>query len=204
MSFRKARYTGKKGFPISPQSAMTCPTTGILHRGSGRSSTFSISKEVRSSQGATLHLETIRDASRTGFVFSGNFFQLEQGPSESNWCSESSCLPVRQPLQRCLETNLSCLQRNGRKPLIPLGMLSLAYFHRSHSIGTGWAKNWVSFARLYTLLTMLDGVRAYWDGANFYSRNGIRYHAPKFFREALPKVPLDGELWYFFHPLFPF
>ncbi len=42
----------------------------------------------------------------------------------------------------------------------------------------------------------LDGVRAYWTGSDFYSRNGIRYHAPKFFTAKLPKVPLDGELWF--------
>lgn len=41
----------------------------------------------------------------------------------------------------------------------------------------------------------LDGVRAYWDGHNFYSRQKIRYHAPKSFRQDLPNTPLDGELW---------
>lgn len=41
----------------------------------------------------------------------------------------------------------------------------------------------------------LDGVRAYWDGSQFLSRPGNRYHAPAWFTEALPPVPLDGELW---------
>jgi len=41
----------------------------------------------------------------------------------------------------------------------------------------------------------LDGVRAYWTGSTFYSRNGNKFHAPKFFTEDLPKTPLDGELW---------
>lgn len=41
----------------------------------------------------------------------------------------------------------------------------------------------------------LDGVRAYWDGRQFLSRLGNRYHAPEWFTAGLPDVPLDGELW---------
>ena len=41
----------------------------------------------------------------------------------------------------------------------------------------------------------LDGVRAYWDGRNLISRLGNRFHAPDWFLEGLPDVPLDGELW---------
>jgi DNA ligase-1 len=41
----------------------------------------------------------------------------------------------------------------------------------------------------------LDGVRAYWDGKQFVSRQGNLYHAPDWFVEGLPAVPLDGELW---------
>ncbi len=49
---------------------------------------------------------------------------------------------------------------------------------------TGW---WLS--------EKLDGVRAYWDGQQFLSRNGNRYVAPKWFTLGLPNTPLDGELW---------
>jgi DNA ligase-1 len=49
---------------------------------------------------------------------------------------------------------------------------------------TGW---WMS--------EKLDGVRAYWTGTQFLSRLGNVYHAPDWFLEGLPKVPLDGELW---------
>ncbi len=49
---------------------------------------------------------------------------------------------------------------------------------------TGWAMS-----------EKLDGVRAYWDGRQFLSRNGNRYHAPDWFVDGLPDVPLDGELW---------
>uniref|UniRef100_A0A7S3Z9H8 RanBP2-type domain-containing protein n=1 Tax=Lotharella globosa TaxID=91324 RepID=A0A7S3Z9H8_9EUKA len=42
----------------------------------------------------------------------------------------------------------------------------------------------------------LDGLRAYWDGdGRFYTRNGCRFYAPDWYTEAMPKIPLDGELW---------
>ncbi|MCK5653187.1 MAG: DNA ligase, partial [Gemmatimonadetes bacterium] len=40
-----------------------------------------------------------------------------------------------------------------------------------------------------------DGLRALWDGENFYSRNGKIFHAPQWFKDTLPSTPLDGELW---------
>lgn len=41
----------------------------------------------------------------------------------------------------------------------------------------------------------LDGVRAYWDGKKFLSRQGNEFMAPDWFVEGLPSTPLDGELW---------
>lgn len=41
----------------------------------------------------------------------------------------------------------------------------------------------------------LDGVRAWWDGKQFISRQGNLYHAPDWFTDGLPETPLDGELW---------
>lgn len=41
----------------------------------------------------------------------------------------------------------------------------------------------------------LDGVRAYWSGEGFYSRNGNRFNAPAWYTKDFPKEPLDGELW---------
>ncbi len=49
---------------------------------------------------------------------------------------------------------------------------------------TGW---WLS--------EKLDGVRAYWDGKQFWSRLGNVYRAPNWFVAGLPSTPLDGELW---------
>ena len=42
----------------------------------------------------------------------------------------------------------------------------------------------------------LDGIRAYWDGKQLYSIEGIPFHSPSYFTENLPKeIELDGELW---------
>lgn len=41
----------------------------------------------------------------------------------------------------------------------------------------------------------LDGVRAYWDGKRFLSRQGNEFYAPGWFTAFLPDTPLDGELW---------
>ena len=41
----------------------------------------------------------------------------------------------------------------------------------------------------------LDGVRAWWDGENFWSRQGNVYHAPDWFKGRMPAIRLDGELW---------
>lgn len=49
---------------------------------------------------------------------------------------------------------------------------------------TGW---WIS--------EKLDGVRAYWDGKKFVSRQGNEFMAPDWFVDGLPSTPLDGELW---------
>ncbi len=47
----------------------------------------------------------------------------------------------------------------------------------------------------YWLSEKLDGVRAFWDGKQFLSRQGNRFHAPAWFTAGLPLEPLDGELW---------
>ena len=48
----------------------------------------------------------------------------------------------------------------------------------------------------YWLSEKYDGVRAVWDGKQFYSRNGKPFNAPLWFTEKMPKdVVLDGELW---------
>jgi DNA ligase-1 len=41
----------------------------------------------------------------------------------------------------------------------------------------------------------LDGVRAYWTGEHFLSRQGNKFLAPDWFTQGFPSMPLDGELW---------
>src|SRR5438445_9633811 len=59
------------------------------------------------------------------------------------------------------------------------------------------AQSWDNAADLagWWMSEKLDGVRAYWDGKQFLSRQGNLYHAPDWFVEGLPATPLDGELW---------
>jgi DNA ligase-1 len=59
------------------------------------------------------------------------------------------------------------------------------------------AQNWQSSANPADFLVSekLDGVRAYWDGQSLQFRSGRQIAAPAWFTAALPKTPLDGELW---------
>jgi ATP-dependent DNA ligase len=41
-----------------------------------------------------------------------------------------------------------------------------------------------------------DGVRLYWNGSQFYSRQNRKVKAPLSLTATLPQIPLDGELWF--------
>ncbi len=47
----------------------------------------------------------------------------------------------------------------------------------------------------YLVSEKLDGVRGYWDGKNFYTRNGNLINTPQWFIKGWPNRKLDGELW---------
>jgi len=47
----------------------------------------------------------------------------------------------------------------------------------------------------YWVSEKLDGVRAYWDGKQFWSRGGNVYRAPAWFTRDFPETTMDGELW---------
>ena len=49
---------------------------------------------------------------------------------------------------------------------------------------TGW---WMS--------EKYDGMRLYWNGSNFYSRQGNKIKAPASITNQMPTSSLDGELW---------
>ena len=59
------------------------------------------------------------------------------------------------------------------------------------------AESWDNAADLsgWWMSEKLDGVRAFWNGKQFLSRQGNVYHAPDWFIAGLPETPLDGELW---------
>lgn len=47
----------------------------------------------------------------------------------------------------------------------------------------------------YLVSEKLDGVRAFWDGKQLWTRGGKALKAPVWFVEKFPERPLDGELW---------
>nr|WP_231972981.1 DNA ligase [Variovorax sp. HW608] len=66
----------------------------------------------------------------------------------------------------------------------PAPALMLAEVYRP---GMPLADYWVS--------EKYDGIRGYWDGRQLWTRSGERIAVPRWFTEALPVEPLDGELW---------
>ncbi|WP_418120332.1 DNA ligase [Variovorax sp. 350MFTsu5.1] len=69
----------------------------------------------------------------------------------------------------------------AREPAPPL-MLAETY-RRDMSLADYWVSE------------KYDGVRAFWDGRQLWTRGGERIVAPAWFTTPLPKQPLDGELW---------
>lgn len=78
----------------------------------------------------------------------------------------------------------------GLVPFAPLASLAapqplmLANVYRA---GLPLADYWVS--------EKYDGVRAYWDGEQLYTRHGHHIHAPAWFTAGWPQHAMDGELW---------
>jgi DNA ligase-1 len=40
-----------------------------------------------------------------------------------------------------------------------------------------------------------DGMRLYWNGSQFFTRQGNEVKAPEFITSRMPNISLDGELW---------
>ena len=47
----------------------------------------------------------------------------------------------------------------------------------------------------YWISEKYDGIRAYWDGQQLWTRQGHKIHAPSWFIKDFPTQALDGELW---------
>jgi DNA ligase-1 len=43
-----------------------------------------------------------------------------------------------------------------------------------------------------------DGMRLYWNGKEFLTRQGRTTKIPESITSKMPTIPLDGELWYVF------
>lgn len=47
----------------------------------------------------------------------------------------------------------------------------------------------------YWISEKYDGYRAYWNGHQLVSRQGLVFNAPAWFVKDFPELPMDGELW---------
>jgi DNA ligase-1 len=45
------------------------------------------------------------------------------------------------------------------------------------------------------LTEKFDGMRLFWDGTDFFTRQGNKIPVPDSLKIQLPKIALDGELW---------
>ncbi|MBC7995469.1 MAG: DNA ligase [Rhizobacter sp.] len=93
-------------------------------------------------------------------------------------------MPHPTPLRRALFIAIGAwllAPRTGRTEARPL---MLANLYRPE---LPLADYWVS--------EKYDGVRAYWDGTQLWTRQGHRIAAPAWFTAGWPTQPLDGELW---------
>jgi DNA ligase-1 len=70
---------------------------------------------------------------------------------------------------------------------VEAGVAPALLLARSYDANVDVQRYWVS--------EKLDGIRAFWDGAQLLSRGGQQIHAPQWFIDGLPAQALDGELW---------
>jgi DNA ligase-1 len=61
---------------------------------------------------------------------------------------------------------------------------------------TGWYFIVTIVTKNRFMTEKFDGVRLYWNGSSFYTRQGKRVKVPETVTSQLPDIPLDGELWF--------
>ena len=61
-------------------------------------------------------------------------------------------------------------------------------------LATEWDENTMDPTG-WTMTEKYDGMRLYWNGSDFYSRQGNKVKVPEFIKSKMPKISLDGELW---------
>lgn len=87
-----------------------------------------------------------------------------------------------------------CSRRQG---LLCLAALPLWGHAQPHPIGVALASDWPAgrSPEGFLVSEKFDGVRAVWDGRQLRFRSGRPVAAPPDWLAALPRAPLDGELW---------
>jgi DNA ligase-1 len=84
-----------------------------------------------------------------------------------------------------------------RRLFLGLALALLAFFARAEAPDILLANVYhpdIEVAQ-YLVSEKLDGVRAIWNGEQLRFRSGQPINAPRWFVDALPATPLDGELW---------
>ena len=60
---------------------------------------------------------------------------------------------------------------------------------------TEWKEDEGSNPTGWIMTEKYDGMRMYWNGSSFYTRQGRKIKVPESITKQMPRVPLDGELW---------
>ncbi|CAG9295382.1 DNA ligase [Celerinatantimonas diazotrophica] len=86
--------------------------------------------------------------------------------------------------------------RSFTSAILPAIFSALPLVVIAHPISVQLAMNYQNQDVLHYLVSeKYDGIRAYWDGKQLWTRHGNRIKAPKSFTKGFPNQPLDGELW---------
>jgi DNA ligase-1 len=101
-------------------------------------------------------------------------------------CTTAEVGSSRENIEASEEASLGRKLRQDEKAKLfgPPVLLANSFNEEGDMDPTGW---WWS--------EKLDGVRAYWNGSKFITRQGHTYDAPEWFTRGFPNHPLDGELW---------
>lgn len=90
--------------------------------------------------------------------------------------------PLATPLILSMAVGMSFFNPSAAQHSSPPPLMLAQTYHKQAVAG------WLASEKL-------DGVRAYWDGTQLYSRAGNIFHAPPEFTAALPPFAIDGELY---------
>jgi ATP-dependent DNA ligase len=93
--------------------------------------------------------------------------------------------PHTEPQNKPESTFFNCFQLIPTDPAKNL-LITATEWDSASMNPTGWI-----------MTEKFDGMRLYWDGSQFFTRQGNIVKIPEKIRSQLPETALDGELWYF-------